>query len=239
MTKQKLKLKILKSSTLKLNEKSRLNYELIKNHINANNLSTFSFFSKDDFFKTEYYDIPYTYNDTTIKILAQNPHTLFIYWDISEKDRNEYIAQYGKDFFYKTKPYLIIKNESNGKSFDIEINDFANSWYVNVYDSYCKYTARLCRKVINNDIPLIKDNVLHIASSNIIEIPNDHVILNDVPRNVVFFNTKTKESYTQTIDEVLIDNKFRKAFSMIYSKYRNIKKEDLLKDLSSSIYFKK
>lgn len=239
MIKPQLKLKVLKSSILKLNEESNLNYDVIKKYVNANNLSTFSFFSKNDFFQTEYYDIPYTYNDTTVKILAQNPHTLFIYWDLSEKDRQEYIDKYGKDFFYKTKPYLIIKNESNGKSFDVEINDFANSWYVNVLDSYCKYTARLCRKVINNDIPLIKDNFLHIASSNIIEIPNDHVIFNDVPRNVVFFNTKTQESYTQTIDEVLIDNEFRKAFSKIYSKYKNTKKEDLLKDLSSSIYFNK
>ena len=47
----------------------------------------------------EYYDLPYRYNQTVVKILAQTPTNLFVYWDISDEDRNSYIEQYGEDFF--------------------------------------------------------------------------------------------------------------------------------------------
>ena len=42
----------------------------------------------------EYYDLPYRYNQTIVKILAQTPKTLFVYWDISDDDRKNYIKQY-------------------------------------------------------------------------------------------------------------------------------------------------
>ena len=58
----------------------------------------------------EYYDLPYRYNQTIVKVLAQTPKTLFVYWDISDEDKKNYIKQYGKDFFNKTKPVLIIHN---------------------------------------------------------------------------------------------------------------------------------
>ena len=35
----------------------------------------------------EYYDLPYRYNQTVVRVLAQTPTTLFIYWDISDIDR--------------------------------------------------------------------------------------------------------------------------------------------------------
>ena len=56
----------------------------------------------------EYYDLPYRYNQTVVKVLAQTPTTLFIYWDISDDDRNRFVEQYGEDFFNNTKPVLVI-----------------------------------------------------------------------------------------------------------------------------------
>ena len=49
----------------------------------------------------EYYDLPYRYNQTIVKVLAQTPNNLFIYWDISDKDRETYKAQYGEKCDYK------------------------------------------------------------------------------------------------------------------------------------------
>ena len=49
----------------------------------------------------EYYDLPYRYNQTVIKLLAQTPTTLFIYWDISDKDRKTFEEQYGETFSMK------------------------------------------------------------------------------------------------------------------------------------------
>ena len=47
----------------------------------------------------EYYDLPYRYNQTIVKVLAQTPTTLFVYWDISDKDRNLFKEKYGENFF--------------------------------------------------------------------------------------------------------------------------------------------
>ena len=56
----------------------------------------------------EYYDLPYRYNQTVIKILAQTPHSIFIYWDISDADRHAMEQKYGDRFFYETKPILLV-----------------------------------------------------------------------------------------------------------------------------------
>ena len=50
----------------------------------------------------EYYDLPYRYNQTIVKVLAQTPNNLFVYWDIADSDRENFKKQYGYDFFDKT-----------------------------------------------------------------------------------------------------------------------------------------
>ena len=60
----------------------------------------------------EYYDLPQKYNKTVVKVLAQTPNTLFVYWDISDKDRKKYLEQYGENFFEVTHPILIVHNDT-------------------------------------------------------------------------------------------------------------------------------
>lgn len=98
----------------------------------------------------EYYDLPFRYNQTVVKILAQTPNILFIYWDISDDDRNRYLQKYGPDFFEHTKPYLIITNQTMHYTFEVEINDFANSWYLHINDADCEYKVELGRKFITS-----------------------------------------------------------------------------------------
>ena len=50
----------------------------------------------------EYYDLPYRYNETVVKILAQTPKRMFVYWDISDSDREKYIKTFCEDLFEKT-----------------------------------------------------------------------------------------------------------------------------------------
>ena len=94
----------------------------------------------------EYYDLPYRYNQTVVRVLAQTPTTLFIYWDISDIDRVNFVKHYGEDFFNNTKPVLVIHNNTMHYSFEIEIDDFANSWYLHVNDANCEYTVELGRR---------------------------------------------------------------------------------------------
>ena len=137
----------------------------------------------------EYYDLPYRYNKTVVKVLAQTPTTLFIYWDISDKDRENFIRQYGADFFNNTKPVLIIHNKTMNYSFEIEIDDFANSWYLHVNDSNCEYCVELGRRPkYNNSEPQINipNNYLYVSSSNEIDSPNDHVLFDKALKTVYF-----------------------------------------------------
>ena len=145
----------------------------------------------------EYYDLPYRYNKTIVKVLAQNPNTLFVYWDISDEDRLNFEKNYGNDFFMTTKPVLVIHNLTDNYTFEIDINDFANNWYVNVNDTKCKYFVELGRRpnhnnnhnnVINNPI-----NYLNIAFSNTIEIPNDHILFFKENDRIYFKNIKTNK----------------------------------------------
>ena len=192
---------------------------------------------------TEYYDLPFRYNQTVVKILAQTPHTLFIYWDISDKDRNHYVERYGKDFFNHTRPYLIITNKTKNYSFEVEINDFANSWYLHITDADCEYNVELCRKfIVNSDVHNLSDNnskniyepyhindYLYITSSNKIEMPNNHILLEQLGDSVFFRNTKTNILEEKNISSISFLQKIGKVYN-IYDLYKEIYNDEIISD---------
>lgn len=166
----------------------------------------------------EYYDLPYRYNQTVVKVLAQTPTTLFIYWDISDDDRKRFVEQYGEDFFNNTKPVLVIHNNTMHYSFEIEIDDFANSWYLHVNDANCEYSVELGRrpKYYNEtrhiDIP---NNYLYVTSSNTIESPNDHVLFDKNVKTVYFKDVKTNIVTAKNITSI----SFLRNMGKIYNLY--------------------
>ena len=138
----------------------------------------------------EYYDLPQKYNQTVVKVLAQTPKTLFVYWEISDDDIEKFKNDYGENFFETTKPVLIIHNDTLNYSFEVDINDFANSWYLHVNDSNSDYRIELGRRPlqINENI---QSDYIYITSSNEIESPNDHILFNNSQKMVYFRNVKT------------------------------------------------
>lgn len=163
----------------------------------------------------EYYDLPYRYNQTIVKVLAQTPNNLFIYWDISDADRENYKKQYGENFFETTKPVLIIHNTTLNYSFEIDINDFANSWYLHVNDSKCDYKIELGRRPISEN-PKINTDYIYISTSNKIESPNDHVLFDKKQKNIYFRNTKTGIQVKKPLPANLA---FIRNMSKIYDNY--------------------
>lgn len=166
----------------------------------------------------EYYDLPYRYNQTVIKILYQTPTTLFIYWDISDEDRKNFVNQYGENFFNDTKPVLIVHNDTLHYSFEIEINDFANSWYLHVNDSNCQYSVELGRrpKYYGNDKNInIPNDYVYVSYSNEIESPNDHVLFNKDLDTVYFKDVKTNIVTAESVTSL----SFIRNMGRIYSLY--------------------
>lgn len=177
----------------------------------------------------EYYDLPYRYNQTVIKVLAQTPTTLFIYWDISDEDRENYKKQYGENFFDITKPVLIVYNDTLGYNFEVEINDFANSWYLHVADSKCDYRIELGRRpIINND--KLNTDYIFISNSNEIESPNDKILFNKQQKMIYFRNTKTNKETQKSINNISFLTNMGKIYD-IYDLYKLIYKNENVKEI--------
>ena len=138
-------------------------------------------------FLSEYYDLPFSYNKTVVKLLAQTPETLFVYWEISDDDRKMYKEKFGDNFFETSTPILKVHNITMNYYFEVEINDFANCWYLHVNDSKCEYEIELDRKKY---IPNKEPEYVYISKSNELEAPNDHVLLEKLPDFVTFKNVK-------------------------------------------------
>ena len=177
----------------------------------------------------EYYDLPYRYNQTVVKLLAQTPKTLFIYWDISDDDREKYKEQYGEDFFETTRPVLIVHNDSLNYSFEVEINDFANSWYLHVSDSKCDYRIELGRRPIQKTEKLNTDYI-YISASNEIESPNDRILFNKEQKMVYFRNVKTGEQTSKPINTLSFIRNMGKIYN-IYDLYKAIYQDENIEEL--------
>lgn len=185
----------------------------------------------------EYYDLPYRYNQTIVKILAQTPKILFVYWDISDKDKDKYKQYYGEDFFSTSRPVLIIHNETMNYSFELEINDFANSWYIHVNDADCKYTVELGRRP-NHYITTLKENYVYISSSNHLDAPNDHILFENASTNIKYKNVKNNQINIKDFSNSEFIKQIMKTYSIktIEELYEKLYSEDILQDLKNGYY---
>ena len=175
----------------------------------------------------EYYDLPYRYNQTVVKVLAQNPNTLFAYWDVSDEDIENLKKQYGENFLYITRPVLLVHNLTENYSFEIEIDDFANNWYIHVDNAKCEYSVELCRRPnqsdkIQNVITNKSTDFINISYSNTIEMPNDRILFFKDNQKIYFKNIKTNK-ITQKIYN---SDKHGKKLKAIYSNYNLSENED-------------
>ena len=174
---------------------------------------------------TEYYDLPAVYNRTIVKILAQTPSSLFVYWEISEDDKKKLQEQYGESFFQNTKPYLVITNETMNYSFETEINDYANSWYIHIHDSSCKYGVQLIRKSTNHNTDN-SHSVINIISSNEIATPNDHILFDKLGKTVFFRDVKSNREVEKNISSLSFISNIGRVYN-IYDLYKEIYKNEL------------
>lgn len=175
----------------------------------------------------EYYDLPYRYNETVVKILAQTPSILFVYWDISDVDRNSFIEKYGEDFFNRTVPVLLIHNKSKNISYEVEINDFANSWYLRMQEPNCEYDIELRRKDINNS-----NQSLYLSSSNKLISPNDHVLFDETDfTRIKFRNVKTGSISVKDFGSIRLMSNIGNIYNKkhkVYRFYNDLYKDEVL-----------
>ena len=174
---------------------------------NTTRKKTVSTKSKKDIqkFQAEYYDLPFMYNKTVVKVLAQTPKMLFIYWEISEEDRDIFKKLYGENFFNHTKPVLVVYNDTMNYSFEVEVDDFANSWYLHIEDANCEYHVELGRKPIQNinrqNQPIYIPYYVYVTSSNEMTSPNNTILFDPNIKIITFRNIKTGEVIKKDINQ--------------------------------------
>lgn len=175
----------------------------------------------------EYYDLPFRYNETVVKILAQTPKRLFVYWDVADKDKQTYLNAFGENFFYDTYPVLLLHNEDKNYTSEIAINDFANSWYLDISDSQDNYTIQLGRKFKSHIKPQISkekedtnialnNDYLFIAMSNKLEVPNDHILFEEFKPYVTYRNVKTQTEEVKNIETSIYKKELKALYKELY-----------------------
>lgn len=194
---------------------------------------------KKNTYTMEYYDLPYRYNETVVKILAQTPKRLFVYWDVADSDRERYIKAFGENFFNDTYPVLLIHNEDRNYTFEVPINDFANSWYLDINDSKSKYTIQLGRKFkdqarlvtinrkqVKDENIILQNDYLPITTSNTLEVPNDHILFENLKPYVVYRNVKDYKESVVDISNLEFAKKMGTIYN-IYKVYKEIYKKEM------------
>ena len=76
-----------------------------------------------------------------------------------------YIEKYGEHSYYNSRIYLEVSNLDNGKKFEIDVNPFAKSWFIHIYEPNCKYAAKLCRTINNEKVDIAASNPLMVPTN--------------------------------------------------------------------------
>lgn len=157
---------------------------------------------------------------------------LFIYWDIADSDRKSFTEHYGENFFKDTKPVLIVHNKTMNYSFEIEINDFANSWYLHVNDTDCKYEIELGRRPFTH-ISTIKEEYIYISSSNEMNSPNNHILFERFNPSVTYKNLKNGNTTKRNFSSLSNYKNMQEIYS-IYDLYKTIYKVELFGEITGT-----
>lgn len=117
------------------------------------------------------YNIPNGYGHDRITLIARDPHTLYTYWEISHSRINALLHEFGHELYEKSVPAIKVTNISKNSTLYVEINDYANNWYINVEDVNCLFIVEIGRRV--SDMFFIS-----LASSNYALTPGDNFSTN-------------------------------------------------------------
>ncbi len=118
-------------------------------------------------------DIPYQYDQDKIVLQVRDPHWVHAYWELRSQTIEGLKARLGDDFLRAKKVLRvydvtnIIFNGSNANSFfDLQVNDFANSWYINTNGPGRAFCVDL-------GLILPDGRFITIVRSNVVQTPID------------------------------------------------------------------
>jgi len=102
-------------------------------------------------------DLPREYGDTNLTLLIRDPWWAFIYWEISDKVREEHGLPRGHSKRLKIRVYDITDGKQNG-FFDVYVHDYTTNWYINLPLPNRRYYAELILEENGKDISIVRSN---------------------------------------------------------------------------------
>lgn len=116
-------------------------------------------------------DLPRSYNDTNITLMARDPETVYAYWEVSQERRNNLRQTYGS-LWDNSIPVIRLYditgvayfNGKNANSYaDVVINDEADNWYLHVSSPDTILCADLGRKLDDDTfITIVRSNYTYV-----------------------------------------------------------------------------
>lgn len=140
------------------------------------------------FFNTE---IPAHYNETYIRALPRDPDWIFVYWEFSSETLDNFINTMGEDKYNNSKRILRISDITdiiyNGKNawsqIDIDINNFANDWYIKLPCTGRTYCVE-CGHISQNGryYMLARSNSISVPQSSVSDLTDEEWIKADADK---------------------------------------------------------
>lgn len=152
---------------------------------------------------SEFYDLPLKYGETVVRLISQTPTKLFVYWDVSDKDKLEFEEKFEKGFWNDTYPLLLVQNKDTNETFEVPVNDFANSWYIDIKDKASNYVISLIRRFKSKENISNENQDIFICSSNEFLSSDKHI---NYPNSnyLRFKDLKSSEEFLVKLDKAQI-----------------------------------
>ena len=127
---------------------------------------------------------------------------------------------------------MIVTNKTMNYKFEVEINDFANSWYLHLNDADCDYSVELGRRPIEFNNNSNMDNYVYITTSNDMEMPNNRILFDKLGKTVFFKNVKNNFIEEKQISSISFIRNLGKIYS-VYELYKEMYKDEIQAELNS------
>lgn len=114
-------------------------------------------------------EFPTSYGKNQVTLLVRDPDWLYAYWEITATAQSEFSKQYG-DAWNISKPTLRVYDvtDADTKHYDIQIQDYSNSWYIHVGKPNHTFFVDLGR--------VLPDGSFYcIARSNVVSTPSNSI----------------------------------------------------------------
>lgn len=169
-------------------------------------------------------NLPLRYGEDKIGLLARDPQLLYAYWETTKEKLDAFIQEFGLELWEKSIPVLKVTNISDGEIFYVRINDFSDSWYINVSKPNSLYMVELGRKLSDSFF-------ISLVGSNSVSTPSDNISSNT---SVCFVNTCNMKHEIQALQ--------KPANTVCYDipeiNWQNVKKFQYIGQSSAQLYGK-